>query len=66
MFYEYSVLIPGELYESFMIHEVRIIKRRILAKANNYLMISYGGIGYGKGITEQDFLFWKRRILNVS
>lgn len=62
MFYEYSVLIPGELHESFMIHEVRIVKRRIRAKSNNYLIVSYGGIGYGIGITEEDFLFWKRRI----
>lgn len=62
MFYEYSVLIPGELDESFMVHELRIVRRRISAKANRYLMISYGGVGYGKGITEEDFLFWKARL----
>ena len=66
MFYEYSVLIPGELYESFIMNQVRIIKRRIPAKSNRYLMISYGGIGYGRGITEEDFLFWQGRISNVS
>ena len=62
MFYEYSVLFPGELDEPFMIHELRIIKRRIPFKSNIHLMVSYGGVGWGKGITEDDFLFWGRRI----